>query len=122
MDIDLTGSSIIAVHGLGSNVDWSWTWKDGDKRINWLQEPTMLPGKVPKSRIIVYNYESKWHANAPKTRLQLCGEELIHSIHRFRRDAPSRPIVFIGHSLGGNVVVNVSFLPPISFNKTNRRN
>ncbi|KAH6975574.1 vegetative incompatibility protein HET-E-1 [Ilyonectria destructans] len=82
---------IIAVHGLGSNVDWSWTWKDGEKCINWLRDPDMLPAK---------------HADAPKTRLQLCGEELVHSIHSFRGDASRRPIVFIGHSLGGNVLVH----------------
>ncbi|OTA01901.1 hypothetical protein A9Z42_0022420 [Trichoderma parareesei] len=66
----------------------------------------MLPAKVPKSRIIAYNYESKWDADAPKTRLQLCGEELIHSIHSLQRDDPICPILLIGHSLGGNVIVN----------------
>ncbi|GKT92452.1 ankyrin domain protein [Colletotrichum tofieldiae] len=97
---------IIAVHGLGSNVDWSWTWKGGGERVNWLQDPDMLPAKVPRSRITVYNYESRWDKNAPKTRLQLCGEELVHSVHSFRGGPSRRPIVFIGHSLGGNVIVN----------------
>ncbi|RYP42870.1 hypothetical protein DL768_010174 [Monosporascus sp. mg162] len=97
---------IIAVHGLGSNVDWSWTWKDGDKRVNWLRDPDMLPAKVTKSRIIAYNYESRWHAAAPKTRLQLCGEDLIHGVHSFRGGPSDRPIVFVGHSLGGNVIVH----------------
>ncbi len=73
--------SIIAVHGLGSNVDWSWTWKDGDNHVHWLRDLNMLPAKVCKSRILVYNYESRWHADAPKIRLQLCGEELVHSVH-----------------------------------------
>ncbi|KAK3695689.1 hypothetical protein B0T22DRAFT_114594 [Podospora appendiculata] len=50
---------IIAVHGLGSDVDWSWTWKGGDKPVNWLQDIDMLPAKVPSSRIIAYNYESR---------------------------------------------------------------
>lgn len=67
----------------------------------------MLPVKVPKARIMAYNYDSKWHADAPKTRLQLCGEELVHSVHLFRQSAHSRPIIFIGHSLGGNVILNV---------------
>ncbi|KAL6855647.1 hypothetical protein J3F83DRAFT_753806 [Trichoderma novae-zelandiae] len=98
--------TIIAVHGLGSNVDWSWTWKDDEKCVNWLQDADMLPAKIPKSRIIAYNYDSKWDADAPKTRLQLCGEELIHSIHSLQRDDPNRPIIFVGHSLGGNVIVN----------------
>ncbi|KAK2593246.1 hypothetical protein QQS21_009045 [Conoideocrella luteorostrata] len=96
---------IVAVHGLGSDADWSWTSKDGQNHVNWLRDLDMLPAKVPKSRIIVYSYESRWHTNAPKTRLQLCGEELVHSIHSFRAGCPSRPIVFVGHSLGGNVIV-----------------
>ena len=69
----------------------------------------MLPAKVPKSRIITYNYESRWHADAPKTRLQLCGEELVHSVHSFYHGAPNRPIIFIGHSLGGNVIEHVGW-------------
>ncbi|KAK4070042.1 hypothetical protein Purlil1_13560 [Purpureocillium lilacinum] len=96
---------IIAVHGLGSDVDWSWTWKDGDRHVHWLSDHDMLPAKVPTARIIAYNYDSRWHSNAPKTRLQLCGEELIHSIHSFRDNAHHRPIIFVGHSLGGNVIV-----------------
>ncbi|WYZ35532.1 hypothetical protein EsH8_X_000179 [Colletotrichum jinshuiense] len=102
-DVDV---DIIAVHGLGSYVDWSWTWKGAGEHVNWLQDPKMLPAKVPKSRIMAYNYESRWHADAPKTRLQLCGEELIHAIHLFRRGTSKRPLVFVGHSLGGNVIVH----------------
>ncbi|TFB01754.1 hypothetical protein CCMA1212_006453 [Trichoderma ghanense] len=105
-EFEASRCTIIAVHGLGSDVDWSWTWKDDEKCVNWLKDLDMLPAKVPKSRIIAYNYESKWDADAPKTRLQLCGEELIHSIHSLQRNDPSRPIVLIGHSLGGNVIVN----------------
>ncbi|EJP62037.1 vegetative incompatibility protein HET-E-1 [Beauveria bassiana ARSEF 2860] len=96
---------IVAVHGLGSDADWSWICKDGKKHINWLRDPDMLPALVPKARIIVYRYESSWHLDAPKTRLQLCGEELVHSLHSFRASYPSRPLVFVGHSLGGNVIV-----------------
>lgn len=68
----------------------------------------MLPQILPKSRIMVYNYDSKWDSNAPKTRLQICGEDLVRSIHNFRTETTHRPIIFIGHSLGGNVIQNVS--------------
>jgi hypothetical protein len=101
------------VHGLGANVDWSWTWKDEDEAepvslVNWLKDAEMLPEVLPKSRIMVYNYDSKWHSNAAKTRLQICGEDLVRSIHNFRHGMAHRPIIFIGHSLGGNVIQHVS--------------
>ncbi|KAK1688658.1 pfs domain-containing protein, partial [Colletotrichum godetiae] len=100
--------SIVAVHGLGANVDWSWTWKDPKspgRHVKWLQDPNMLPTVVPRSRILLYSYDSRWHADAPKIRLSLCGEELIRSIRDFRDGTTaSRPVVFVGHSLGGNVI------------------
>ncbi|KAI0429177.1 hypothetical protein F5Y09DRAFT_357077 [Xylaria sp. FL1042] len=99
---------IVAVHGLGSNVDWSWTWQDKKGRrppVHWLKDVNMLPSVVPHARIITYNYESRWHADAPKTRLELCGEDLVKSLHEFRTNAPERPIVFVAHSLGGLVVL-----------------
>lgn len=68
----------------------------------------MLPAVVPKSRIVAYNYDSKWHANASQTRLRLCGEDLVRNLHAFRESERNRPIIFIGHSLGGLIVQNVS--------------
>ncbi|KAK5627760.1 hypothetical protein RRF57_003475 [Xylaria bambusicola] len=100
--------SIIAVHGLGSNVDWSWTWQDKNgprPLVHWLKDADMLPRVVPHAGIIAYNYESRWHLNAPRTHLKLCGEELMRSLHYFRTDVPERPTIFIAHSLGGLVVL-----------------
>ncbi|KAK3357688.1 hypothetical protein B0T25DRAFT_166748 [Lasiosphaeria hispida] len=96
---------IIAVHGLGSSVDWSWTWRDKSGQsppVHWLRD--LLPAIVPNARIIVYNYDSKWHSNAPKVRLQLCAEDLVQSVFAFCGGRVHRPVIFIGHSLGGLVI------------------
>lgn len=98
------------MHGLGANVDWSWTWKGDTKErsVHWLKDAEMLPNDVPSSRIMVYNYESTWHADAPKTRLQLCGEDLVKYLQTVRKYVPNRPVLFIGHSIGGLVIQHVS--------------
>ena len=100
------------MHGLGADVDWSWRWKDETNPghyVNWLSDKVMLPAVVPKSRIVLYSYDSKWHSDAPKTRLQICGEDLVRSVHALRHGATDRPVIFIGHSLGGNVIQHVSW-------------
>ena len=72
----------------------------------------MLPLLVPKARVMVYSYDSKWHLDAPRTRLQICGEDLIRIVHTYRGENTVRPIIFIGHSLGGNVIIHVSATNP----------
>ncbi|RYO95239.1 hypothetical protein DL764_007724 [Monosporascus ibericus] len=105
-DPDKIDIDIVAVHGLGSDVDWSWTWKNGAKCVHWLKDPEMLPAIIPNARIMAYSYESRWHRNASKTRLELCGEELARNMHNFRTNVPDRPVIFIAHSLGGLVVLH----------------
>ncbi|MCJ1312481.1 hypothetical protein MMC25_006155 [Agyrium rufum] len=54
---DKTEIDIIAVHGLDSDVDSTWTYQseDGLRHVNWLSDPGMLPRIVPKARIMVSN-------------------------------------------------------------------
>lgn len=106
--------SIVAVHGLGANVDWSWTWKHSASEqppVHWLKDHHMLPRVLPRARILVYSYESKWHANAPDNRLQQCGQDLVQSLRACCSDT-KRPIVFVGHSLGGLVILYVRTQTP----------
>ncbi|KAI1463976.1 uncharacterized protein F4812DRAFT_444068 [Daldinia caldariorum] len=65
----------------------------------------MLPRLVLDARIIAYNYELRWHADAPKTRLTLCGEELVKSLYNFCTDVPEYLIIFIAYSFSGLVVL-----------------
>lgn len=102
----ITVCSIIAVHGPFENVDWTWICrsKDGLEHVNWLRDPDMLPRIVPKARIMVYTYNPAWLSSASKTVLQRCGEDMMRRTHDFRNRKTDRPIIFIGHSLGGIVI------------------
>lgn len=73
--------------------------------MQWLSDDNMLPAVIPKARVILYNYDSRWHTNAPRVTLHICGDRFIQNLHDFRRSVPDRPIVFLGHSLGSIVIL-----------------
>ncbi|KAL4942952.1 hypothetical protein BDV06DRAFT_154049 [Aspergillus oleicola] len=75
--------------------------------VHWLRDESMLPRAIPKARILVYGYRSQWFGpDAVDIRLSTIGRDLLGAIKVDRQDAKNkkRPIIFIGHSLGGLVV------------------
>ncbi|KAI2630005.1 hypothetical protein GGS21DRAFT_492114 [Xylaria nigripes] len=98
---------IIAVHGLGSNVDWSWIWQSENKsrQVHWLRDLDMLPAILPNANVLAFNYPSNWLFDAPKSRLELYGEEFIRILHNYRTNR-NRPVIFVAHSFGGLVVMH----------------
>ena len=82
--------SIIAVHGLGASPDWAWIRKaeDGnaEANVNWLADENMLPAKLSNSRIMTFNYESKWLLGAPKQRRSLCAIQLLNALDNKREE------------------------------------
>lgn len=82
--------SIVAAHGLGASPDWAWIRKvkNGDKevKVNWLADENMLPTKLPNSRIMTFNYESKWLLGAPKQRCSLCAIQLLTALDHQRKE------------------------------------
>ncbi|KHN94745.1 Peroxisomal targeting signal 1 receptor [Metarhizium album ARSEF 1941] len=124
--------SIVAVHGLGANPDYAWIWlpKNNppdspgypDEPFNWLQK--LLPAKL-SCRVLAFNYDSAWFANAPQQRLSHISDNLLDSLRHqrdevgviiiralrlvalansLRKQVTNRPLIFIGHSFGGNVI------------------
>jgi pimeloyl-ACP methyl ester carboxylesterase len=85
---------------------------ESQKLVNWLKDADMLQSKIPNARILAFNYDSTWLSDAPRTRVELCGEDLIQSLHGLRQES-DRPIIFIAHSFGGLVVQDVSCHAPI---------
>jgi hypothetical protein len=120
------------VHGLAANPVYTWVKKvpnfdierdpdihpnkkprldKGYTEILWLKH--LLPIRIPKARILKYNYASSYLVDAPKESLRSIASRLVHLIHASRKEDPKasqRPIIFIGHSFGGLVIVDVGFL------------
>ncbi|KAK2589778.1 hypothetical protein QQS21_012549 [Conoideocrella luteorostrata] len=116
---------IVAVHGLASTSVGSWTWKSPDdetKQVQWLSDRHMLPSFVPKSRILIFDFASKWAGNAPKQRLTLLGQELLDVLYQLRESeqTPDRRIMFIGHSFGGIVIEQALVLASASDSRYSR--
>ncbi|CAH0046446.1 unnamed protein product [Clonostachys solani] len=102
--------SIIAVHGLDpQNRDdtahaWdTWRTPSGPTGRLWLRDD--LPGQIPPARIFVYEYnstaayETSWAAFIDQA------QGLLIAVHVERIGVPiSRPIIFLGHGMGGLLI------------------
>src|SRR5213593_3970297 len=73
-DSDFT--SIVAIHGLGS--DPARAWLHRPTATNWLKD--LLPRWRKDLRIIAINHKSTWEADAPMKSLQDYGEDILESI------------------------------------------
>jgi hypothetical protein len=85
LEISLTTSSIIAVHGMGAHPDDTWCKEvsTGNNKhyVNWLQDADMLPAAVPNSRIMRYGYHSQWFGeDAIKTKASNISQQLLFDL------------------------------------------
>ncbi|KAH8680661.1 hypothetical protein BX600DRAFT_391706 [Xylariales sp. PMI_506] len=95
---------IVLVPGLGAHpID---SWKSASTDWNWTTSPEGLIRDFPKARILLYMYESVWTGALKITQqfLSNIAMNLMVALRSLREDCKSRPIVFIGHSMGGLVV------------------
>jgi hypothetical protein len=108
LDID-----IIAIHGLDTNSEKTWTWRGNCRKVNWLADPDMLPSRVKGVRIFTYD----WPADLlqPSDLVQKTPDEFaillfeeIRSRVQITGDhgrSEDRPILFIASCLGGIVLM-----------------
>ncbi|KZL82888.1 multiple ankyrin repeats single kh domain-containing protein [Colletotrichum incanum] len=116
-----TGSAIdvdiVFVPGLGAHPEDSWKSESG---FNWAtgiydgvsKNSSESTGKkdglardFPRARILLYQYESAWIGDLKvKTFMRDIAKTMLEGLQANREKIRDRPIVFIGHSMGGLVI------------------
>ncbi|EME79345.1 uncharacterized protein MYCFIDRAFT_142548, partial [Pseudocercospora fijiensis CIRAD86] len=110
---------IIAIPGLGTNPQECWTWAENAGRseaatpgtkarqFNWIRDDDGLAKLFPKARVMLYDYASAWQGKhrVRATMKSICNW-LLDDLkdHRKSGGEITRPLIFIGHSMGGIVV------------------
>jgi Putative serine esterase (DUF676) len=101
--------SVIAVHGLNpqskDDADHAldtWRMPNGEHGRLWLRDD--LPQYIPKSRIFLYEYNSTAVYGKDRGTFIDKANMLLEEIRLERRKAAKRPIIFLGHSLGGLLI------------------
>ncbi|KAI1416756.1 hypothetical protein F5Y13DRAFT_204139 [Hypoxylon sp. FL1857] len=100
---------IIAVHGLNprgkKDADHAWdTWRTpaGPKGRLWLRDD--LPQDLPESRIFLYEYNSTAFFGSDKDTFIDRANSLLEEIRTRRKGIEYRPILLLGHSMGGLLI------------------
>lgn len=106
---DTAKVDIIAVHGLNprskDDAAHAWdTWRtpSGPQGRLWLRDD--LPPSVPESRIFLYQYNSTAVYGKDRSTFIDKANELLEAIRMERDDVESRPILLLGHSMGGLLI------------------
>lgn len=107
-----TDVDIIAIHGLDTRSPDTWIWDPKGARVNWLEDPRMLPARFPAARIFTCDWPADLFEQPDliqKTidefaRLLLAG---IKGRRPATNDQPGRdrPVVFVASCLGGIVLM-----------------
>ncbi|KAK6350003.1 hypothetical protein TWF696_006255 [Orbilia brochopaga] len=104
---------IILVHGLGGDPFKTWTHSNGKKDTGVLWPRDLLPREIPEVRILSYGYDTKvtsWFEGATSNMIHHHSETMVSRLHNFRsrkidgKNSTERPIIWIGHSLGGILI------------------
>ncbi|KAK4160059.1 ankyrin repeat domain-containing protein 17 [Cladorrhinum sp. PSN259] len=101
---------IVAVHGMGAHPNDTWCQKidsgDSPVYVNWLEDERFLPAVAPRARIMRYGYHSRWFGqDAIKTKLSDISQSFLVQLKACRKKDPKRPLILIGHSFGGLVIL-----------------
>ncbi|KAI1303803.1 ARM repeat-containing protein [Xylaria venustula] len=112
----VTDVDVIAIHGLDTDSPRTWTWEHEDPKlanVNWLEDPNMLPERIPTARIFTCNWPADLFGRPDLTtkmidefaRLLLAGIKNRPPVMSQGDGRDNRPVIFIASCLGGVVLM-----------------
>lgn len=72
----------------------------------WLRD--FIPMDIPHARILTYGYNTQLAESQCNARISEYASQFLETLKDARHGEPHRPIIFIGHSLGGLIIKEVS--------------
>ncbi|KAJ7353680.1 hypothetical protein DFH08DRAFT_692107 [Mycena albidolilacea] len=96
--------SIVALHGLNGHAFRSWEYRNpsGKESFMWLRD--YLPEQVPEARVMTYGYNANMYSDISTGRLRMFTKTFLQELRYMRESDPSRPLILVGHSMGGLLV------------------
>ncbi|CCT65180.1 uncharacterized protein FFB20_13408 [Fusarium fujikuroi] len=108
---DATTVDVVFVHGLRGNPINTWSKKDGSgTSVCWPRD--LLRGNLKTARVISWGYDTdiaNVFSRASEESLFGHAQKLLGALSRLRNEV-ARPILWVGHSLGGLVIKEVIIL------------
>ncbi|KAJ5319311.1 uncharacterized protein N7506_012015 [Penicillium brevicompactum] len=92
---------VFAIHGLGSNPDSAWTYKENATEIRWLKDLLPKEQGISNTRVVMVNHRTHWDANTVDASFEDHAEMILNEVESVHKSDPQRPIIFIAHSFGG---------------------
>lgn len=100
--------SVVLVHGLsGHYID---TWKSADDNDDTLWPSDFLPHYLPGVRVLSYSYNASIKGTTSPHMIRNRAHKLLQLLRDRREEGSTAfiPIIFVGHSLGGVIIKQVS--------------
>lgn len=97
--------SLVLVHGFGGDFIDTWTYKDVERSVFWPKDLLLSEQKQPRTRILSFGYDA---GELVVASIRVYARTMLGFLKDQREGIESRPIVFLGHCLGGLIVKQVS--------------